>query len=101
MALAETITLFSESYLKKLIFENSFVYFDIWSILHLTLFFFIGKFTKTFDKINFKIVLIVMVLFELFEFFMSKTTIFFDETLKDQITDLLVNTAGYFFGKLK
>lgn len=94
--IAETLSLFSKTFLKQVIYENSFLLIDVWSILHFIFFFLVGFFLK----LPFRVVFIGMLLFEGFEKFLSTTTPFFHESLKDTFTDILVNTLGFIVGAL-
>lgn len=84
------------AFLEMTIFENAFIVLDIWSILHFLLFFFIAKLRL----LPFRLALIGMILFEIFEFIMARFTPFFQEGFKDTFTDLLVNIAGFIIGSL-
>ena len=82
-------------FLKKKVFENNNFFIDGWSFLHFAIFFIAGIiFPNRWGSI-----IIVIVLFELFEKSTSKRVNLFRETKKDTFTDIVLNLLGYFLGQ--
>ncbi len=80
--------------LKKIIFENKYIYLDYWSILHFISLFIIGFYFPN----RWLIIIIGSLIFEFSEGVASRRTRFFKETMKDKISDLVVNFIGYWAG---
>ena len=83
------------------IYENSFFFFDLWSFAHLwagigiiIVLTFLGV------KFRFRILFLVLFLYEFIEIMMIflALKVFKPETIKDQITDLVVGVLGGLMG---
>ena len=81
-------------FLGKKIFENKFLYFDYWTVLHFLAFFVLALYYQD----QWKLVIMGSVIFEIIEYNMSHKNPFLKEKIKDTINDLSVNFIGYYVG---
>ena len=81
--------------LAKKIYENSYLHFDLWSVIHFVGFFWLG--TQYPNRIG--LVILATIIFEVFEKIASKKTPFFKESSKDTFTDVIINVVGYIAGQ--
>ena len=81
-------------FLERKLYQNRYIFINYWVILHFILFFIIGIYFPN----RWKLVIIGMIAFELFENLASGKVKFFKESTKDTITDFLFNILGYWIG---
>ena len=82
-------------FLRRKIYEGKYLFVDFWSIAHVILFFFIGVFYPN----RWKLVIVGMIAFELFERVLSKKALFLKESTKDTLNDIFFNIVGYWLGQ--
>lgn len=68
---------------------------DGWSIAHFIGFFMLGVYFPN----RLHLVIIGTIIFEIFEKIMSEKTPFLKESLKDTMTDIVINIVGYLIGQ--
>lgn len=83
--------------LNTIIYENAFILMDIWSILHVLLFYYIAKKYPQ----HWILVFAGMVAFEVGEALLyGKGVTFLGESFKDTISDIVFNLVGYGLGHI-
>ncbi|MCU0642578.1 MAG: hypothetical protein MUF61_03330, partial [archaeon] len=88
------------NFLNIVLFENSFIFFNLWSIVHLVLGFFvmlflIKKFRMSFRN-SFSVFFILLILWEIFEFafYSQSDAVFRAETRLDVLWDIIQGMIG-------